>query len=109
MNKLECQVTSCRHNCDNLCCLPGIQVEGPAARESSQTCCDSYEERHRPHGENSSACGRMPSDESAIECTAEHCVYNDHCKCEAQCVCVGCSCCDPTGKSGTECCTFRPE
>lgn len=109
MNRLECQVTSCQHYCDNQCCLPGIQVDGPAARNSSQTCCDSYEERHRSHGENSSACGRSPSVESSIKCSAEHCVYNDDCKCEAECVCVGCTCNDVTSKSGTECCTFKPE
>lgn len=108
MNKLECQVSSCRHFHNNLCCLNGIQVDGPAARESSQTCCASYEERQPSGGENS-VCGCNPTVESAIECKAEHCVYNDHCKCEADCVCVGCSCGDVTSKSGTECCTFKPE
>ncbi len=109
MNRLECQVTTCQHYCDNRCCLDGILVEGPAARESSQTCCDSYEERHQSGGENTSACGRNPSVDSAIECKAKHCVYNDDCKCHAECVCVGCTCGDPESKSGTECCTFRPE
>ncbi len=109
MNRLECQVTSCQHYCDNLCCLPGIQVDGPAARESSQTCCDSYEERRSGQGENSSSCGRNPSVESSIDCKAEHCVYNENCKCEAECVCVGCTCGNVSSKSGTECCTFKPE
>ncbi len=109
MNKLECQVSSCQHWSDNYCCLPGIQVDGPAARESSQTCCDSYEERRENQSQNASASGQYPSGESAIDCSAEHCVYNDHCKCEADCVCVGCTCSGPSSKSETECCTFRPE
>ncbi len=108
-NRLECQVTSCQHYCDNQCCLPGIQVDGPAARESSQTCCDSYEERRGSRGENVSADDSAPSVNSSIDCSAEHCVYNEDCKCHAECVCVGCTCSEPTSKSGTECCTFRPE
>ena len=88
MNRLECQVTSCQHYCDNLCCLPGIQVDGPAARESSQTCCDSYEERRQGSGQNST--DHVPSVDSSI-------------------VCVGCCCGDVCSKGGTECCTFQPE
>ena len=30
-NKLECSVTSCRHNVNSLCDLPSIKVEGPGA------------------------------------------------------------------------------
>lgn len=107
MNRLECQVTSCQHYCDNRCCLPGIQVDGPAARESSQTCCDSYEERRQGSGQNST--DHVPSVDSSIDCSAEHCTYNKNCKCEAECVCVGCCCGDVCSKGGTECCTFRPE
>ena len=107
MNRLECQVTSCQHYCNNQCCLPGIKVDGPSACESSQTCCSSFEERHRSMGENVSACGRTPSVETSIDCKAEKCAYNENCKCTAECVCVGCFCGDVTTKSGTECCTFR--
>lgn len=108
MNRLECQVSTCQHYSDNRCCLPGIQVDGPAARESSQTCCDSFEERHEGYGENA-VCGCCPTTESSIDCSAEHCVYNENSKCHADCVCVGCNCGEPSSKSGTECCTFRTE
>ena len=110
MNKLECQVSTCRHWSDNCCCLPGIQVDGPAARESSQTCCESYEEQNGSGHETQNVFGgNGPSEQSSICCSAEHCVYNENSKCHADCVCVGCTCQDPTSKSGTECCTFRPE
>ena len=105
MNKLECQVTTCQHYCDNLCCLPGIQVEGPAAQKSDQTCCNSYEEIHE--GWENSAYSHDPSVDSAIDCKAKNCVYNNDCKCEAECVCVGCCCGNVTAKSETECCTFK--
>lgn len=107
MSKIECQVTTCQHYCDNQCCLNKIQVDGPAARESSQTCCDSYEERHRSHGENVSACGNSPASNSNVGCEAKNCTYNENCKCTADEICVGCCCGDVTTKSGTECCTFR--
>lgn len=106
-NKLECQVTSCAHYCDNYCCLPGIQVDGPAAQECCQTCCDSYEERGKNGGQNAVSGGNTPSADSSIDCSAENCMHNENCKCKAECVCVGCSCSEPSSKSGTECCTFR--
>ena len=42
MNKLKCSVTTCRHNANDLCELRKIQVDGPAALESRETCCGSY-------------------------------------------------------------------
>ena len=107
-NRLECSVTSCRHNSNNLCDLPSIKVEGPGARQSCQTCCESYEERGM--GASNSISGSFSnslSPETSIDCKAHNCVYNDNCKCEAQCVCVGCCSSDVTSKSGTECCTFQ--
>ena len=44
MNKLKCSVTTCRHNANDLCELRIIQVDGPAALESRETCCGSYAE-----------------------------------------------------------------
>ena len=104
-NKLECSVTSCRHNVNSLCDLPGIKVEGPGASCSDQTCCESYEERS---GSASNSVGSSyASPDTAIDCKAQNCTYNHNCKCEAECVCVGCCCEDVTSKSGTECRTFR--
>ncbi len=55
MNKLKCSVTTCRHNANDLCELRKIQVDGPAALESSETCCGSYAER-TSSSENSCGC-----------------------------------------------------
>ena len=102
-NRLECTVTACRHNSDNLCDLPGIKVEGPGARQSDQTCCESFEAR--TGSASNAACG-CPSMETSIDCKAHNCTYNDNCKCRAEQVSVGCCCGDVCSKSGTECCTF---
>ena len=58
-NRLHCEVTSCQHYSNSQCCLEGIQVDGPAARQPDQTCCASYQER-RP-GAGSNAMGQSPA------------------------------------------------
>ena len=109
MNKLKCKVDTCRHNKDNLCMLNKIQVDGPAAMESRETCCISYAERTNS-SQNYSSMGNysQPSESTDIHCSAEHCTYNENKKCHADCVCVGCCCNDPSVISETECCTFEP-
>ena len=104
-NKLECSVTACRHNVNSLCDLPSIKVEGPGACCSDQTCCESFEERTSA-GSNAVS-GSYASPDTSIDCKAHNCTYNNNCKCEAECVCVGCCCSDVSSKSGTECCTFQ--
>ena len=70
MNRLECQVESCQHNQNHQCCLMGIQVDGPAAQDCSQTCCASFEERRAGSAQN--AMGQNPTVEriSAAMCRA---------------------------------------
>ena len=106
MNKLKCSVTTCRHNANDLCELRKIQVDGPAALESRETCCVSYAER-TSSSESSCGCSSSPSTTADVHCSAEHCTYNDNHKCSADCVCVGCCCADPEVVSETECCTFE--
>lgn len=105
MNRLECQVESCQHNQNHQCCLMGIQVDGPAAQDCSQTCCASFEERRAGSAQN--AMGQNPTVETDIRRHVQSCSYNSNQRCDAQCVCVGCGCGDVTSKSGTECRTFQ--
>ncbi len=105
MNRLECQVTSCQHYQNHQCSLAGIQVDGPSARESSQTCCASFEERRQGAGQN--AMQQNPSVETEIQCCVKGCTYNSHNHCQAENVCVGSCCGDVASKSGTECRTFQ--
>ena len=91
MNKLKCSVETCRHNHNDLCSLQKIQVDGPAAMESRETCC-----------------GSSASERTDIHCSAERCTYNEGKKCRAEQVNVGCCCSAPCVVSETECCTFMP-
>ena len=75
MNKLKCSVTTCRHNQNELCSLQKIQVDGPAAMESRETCCGSYAERTKS-ARNEAACGcGSASEQTDIHCSAAHCAY----------------------------------
>ena len=108
MNKLKCTVTTCRHNADMLCDLNKIQVEGPAAKESRDTCCGSYAERKGGAHNLAGVCSACATESTEILCSAEHCAYNSGRKCKADSVKVAGCTADPCVVSETECTTFRP-
>lgn len=109
MNKLKCKVDTCRYNQNELCMLSKIQVDGPAAMESRETCCISYAEKTKNAQNSASMSSSNATESTDIHCSAEHCAYNESKKCHADCVCVGCCCSDPSVVSETECTTFRPK
>lgn len=104
MNKVECKVTSCTYNSQNLCSLDKINVDGPAAKEKTQTCCSSFEEKHGDAMNSTSAYNAVP--ETGIHCKAENCSYNSNCHCDADCICVDSMANSVSSKSGTNCATF---
>lgn len=105
MNKVECHVTSCQYYGENLCSLDKIRVDGPAAKDKSQTCCLSFDEKKQA-AVDSVGSDPQPAIQTAIKCKAENCAFNDDAKCEADCICVECSCANVSTKSGTECGSF---
>lgn len=105
MNKVECHVDNCRHYSNNLCSLDKIKVDGPAAKEKSQTCCLSFAERNNSMENSTAAADAAP--DTGIHCKADNCTYNSASKCNADNVTVGCVCAGVTSKSGTECSTFQ--
>lgn len=104
MPELKCTVQTCAHNQDFLCELDAIKVGGNSAKNSEETCCDSFEERRE--GSYSNTMGeKKASDTSSIDCEAQECQYNYSCKCHAGKISVeGSSACDC---DGTECATFK--
>lgn len=80
MTRLECSVKNCIHNEEPYCCKGDITVEGSRARNTSETCCGSFQERTRECGCNSVG-HRSPDIE--VECGAQKCVHNEDCKCAA--------------------------
>lgn len=101
MSSLECSVVKCKYNEDHGCVRESIRVGGEGADSSSQTCCDSFEERRADSYTNSF---REPSMCVDIKCEAKKCVHNNNCSCMADRIYVeGSNAC----KCGqTECGTF---
>lgn len=102
MTNLKCSVENCTHNCDHLCGLDEIQVDGEKAQTSTNTCCSSFREQSE-YATNSSA-ARNARPETFINCTAKECAYNGDCKCHAETI-------DMSGLGAstsehTECSTF---
>ncbi len=81
MPKLDCSVVNCRYNEDYGCVRSNISVGGASAQNSSETRCDSFEERRGDYARNSTA---GPSARLNVRCEAKKCVHNDNCTCEAE-------------------------
>lgn len=101
MPELRCTVQTCVHNKEFCCDLDKIQVGGDVAKRSEETCCDSFVERSADSYSNVTG---KASVTSKIDCKAQECMYNEHCKCHAGAISVegsnACQCKD------TECATF---
>ncbi|MCI8891652.1 MAG: DUF1540 domain-containing protein [Eubacterium sp.] len=86
MPRLECSVTNCRYNKEHGCIRENISVGGAGASSTSETCCDSFEERRGDSFMNSV---KEPSERVNIRCEAKKCVHNDDCSCQADGIDVG--------------------
>ncbi|MFI3326365.1 MAG: DUF1540 domain-containing protein [Clostridia bacterium] len=106
MNNLECQVNSCEHNCNHLCKLNKIHVEGPGACSTSQTCCSSFNVCGTSAQNNISS--HSAKEATDICCKAENCKHNKNNKCLASSVQMQCMCGAPCVMSETACQTFIP-
>lgn len=105
MTHLQCDVMNCANNKDNLCCRPNIQVNGPCAFGSEQTCCSSFLDA-TSSVENSIGYS-MPNLGLEIGCDAKNCVYNQEERCNADEIKVSSEGEKPDTASKTECATFR--
>ena len=102
MAYLVCEVKACAHNGDGLCSLSDIQVDGDSAWVCDQTCCLSFSPKSA--GQNARCSGCRP--QTAIDCEARRCVYNETGVCQAERVRVS-GCKDHVcSRQETECSTF---
>ena len=86
MPRLDCSVGNCRYNKDHGCTRDHISVGGAGASTTSETCCDSFEERR---GDSFANITKEPSQRVDIRCEAKKCVHNDDCRCQAEGIDVG--------------------
>lgn len=98
---LDCTVTTCHYNVDERCSLGKIKVEGKNADTTEETACGSFKARKDNRCTNVTG---MPDANCSVDCAAEHCKYNEDCKCHAENIGIkgsnACECRD------TECGTF---
>lgn len=102
MPELKCTVQTCVHNKQFYCDLDGIEVTGSSAKKADETSCGSFVERK---GDNYSNVTGEASPESAIDCKACDCMYNEGCRCHAGKISVEGS--HASQHEETECATFQ--
>ena len=108
MSHLHCSVTDCTHNCDRLCTLGSIKVEGQNADKAQLTFCHSFAPRNSHGGnrtENVRGLEGSASAETHIACDAMTCTYNKGNICSAKQVVVEGDCASTC--TDTQCATFR--
>lgn len=101
MPSLICSAQNCVYNNAMYCSKDDIRVGGSEAKKCQETCCESFQERKMDSAKSSMG---TPSQETGIDCKADHCTYNDKCRCTAgQVDITGAAACN-CGE--TECATF---
>lgn len=103
MTILNCTATKCIYNENQLCSKGNIEIDGNGAHRADETSCGSFRDRTSSGMKNSEAhhCG---CEKINIDCKAQECTYNDHCKCTASAIDV--SGCSTDGCNETKCNTF---
>lgn len=104
MAKINCTVTNCSHNDENICYSNFINVGGKSARKDSDTCCGSFLDAvHYSHLANNANSKGNPC--TAIACNVGTCNYNSNNLCNADSI-------EVSGEGAnlyteTECDTFK--
>lgn len=81
MTTLGCSVSNCAYNKESLCCRPDIQVSGPRASTSCETCCSSFLEAAGSAQDSVSYV--LPNASLEVHCDAKSCTFNSHEQCGA--------------------------
>ncbi len=106
MSNVSCMVSTCEHHCNNLCKLNKIDVDGPGAKNSDQTCCASFCAENSSGAMNNSTMNNNPQPATDICCKATQCIHNSGKKCHANSVNIAGLSSSPCVECDTECLTF---
>ncbi len=108
MPLLNCMVTNCVYNKEELCSRGDIKIGGRKATIAEETCCDSFRDKNHGAAKNavSTECG---CSSIRVDCDACSCKYNEDKTCCAPEVNIEGACAD--GCDDTVCETFccKPE
>ncbi len=103
MTNLQCGVTNCLTNKNNLCCRNDIHVEGPSAQHSGDTCCNNFVERSASGFTNSTADSTAYA-ATKVACAATDCSHNNQNYCAASSISISGS--GAANRSQTQCDSF---
>ena len=103
MTLLKCSATTCLYNENQLCSRGEIDVMGESAKNAEDTSCGSF--RERTSGAMNSTRNSCGCESIQIDCKAQNCTYNEHCKCTAASIDVAGS--GAKACSETKCDTFE--
>ncbi|NLJ31396.1 MAG: DUF1540 domain-containing protein [Clostridiales bacterium] len=108
MTTLGCNVMNCAYYKDSLCCRPDIQVSGPRAGTSRETCCSSFTKAS--DGAQNSVSYALPNTSVEVRCDVKSCAFNSRERCGAEQISI---CAEDEGGSApeqnSECGSFRPK
>lgn len=83
MNKINCEVTKCSHNCEYTCYANRVNIGGQGAKKIDDTCCGSFLDKshystltNNTNSDSNKAC-------DCLVCEAETCIYNSNKLCIA--------------------------
>ena len=96
MTILKCSATKCMYNENELCSRGDIEITGAGARNADERSASGAAMNSEAHH-----CG---CEKINIDCKAQECTYNEHCKCTASAIDV--SGCSTEGCNETKCSTF---
>ncbi|MBE6993412.1 MAG: DUF1540 domain-containing protein [Ruminococcaceae bacterium] len=103
MTHLKCSAQTCMSNCEGLCALHAIHVDGSTAEQKDETCCGSF--IRQQSGATNAVDHFDARPETTIRCHAHECVYNDDMACHADSVQIDGH--NARASGGTRCSTFK--
>lgn len=100
MTILKCSAVKCMYNENELCSRGDIEITGANARHAEDTTCGSFRDRNSSGSAMNCSAQHCGCEKINIDCKAQECTYNDHCKCTASAINV-------SGCHATECCDTK--
>lgn len=79
MNTINCSVSNCSHNSNNVCYANRINVAGKGAKNSIDTCCGSFLDK-KLYSNLTNSCNES-SNCTTLVCNVDTCIHNKNCVC----------------------------
>ncbi|GAA0078577.1 DUF1540 domain-containing protein [Clostridium sp. CTA-5] len=103
MQKINCGVTNCSHNCSGTCYANRVDIGGQSAQKDCDTCCGSFlDKKHYSDLTNNT---NSSSECDCLVCSVETCKHNYNKLCDLSSITVDGS--NPNMYTETQCESFK--